>query len=288
MRLTIILAWMIFVTGCSSLVPTPEAPEMTSAQAEKAWATVLKKHVDNQGRVDFRGLGASPADLKGYVRYVSRVDKASLTDPRARLAFYINAYNALSMYNVIYSEYPEDLDGFFKRFGFFYKKKFQIMKEEMSLYSFENDLIRTENDPRVHVALNCMSAGCPRLPQTPFTTAGLEKELEREAKKFYNEPRNVRTDPKEKKVYISEILDFFTEDFLKKKPTLIEYVNLYRNEKVPADYKVEFIPYDWTIYKQPEKAKSLACTAVTKQCAESDYSPKSKAGRVVSGENTSP
>lgn len=254
------IAWLglvLGVIGCSSMVPTPDAPELTAAQAEKAWANVLRGYVDGEGRVNFRALGANSGDLKAYVRYVSKVDRKALTDKSARLAFYLNAYNALSMYNVIVSGYPEDLDGFFKRLKFFYSKKFTIMREEMSLYAFENDLVRKEEDPRVHVALNCMSAGCPRLPQTPFTGAGLERELEREAKKFYNEARNARTDAKEKKVYLTEILKFFTEDFLKKKPSLIEYVNVYRNEKIPKEFEVEFIPYNWTIYKQPEKAAAL-------------------------------
>jgi hypothetical protein len=248
-----LLALVGFLSGCSSLIPIPEAPLVSAKEAESAWGRVLTKYVDEQGRFDFVGVGKDMGDLKTYVHFISKADRKAMTNPQERLAFYLNSYNALSMYNVIVSDYPEDLDGFFKRLRFFVFKKYTIGGEEMSLYSYEGDLIRKEGDPRVHVALNCMSAGCPRLPREPFTASRLEAQLEREAKKFYNEERNVRTDPAKKIVYISEILDFFTEDFLAKKPTLIEYVNQYRNEKVPSDYEVEFIPYDWTIYKQPTK-----------------------------------
>ncbi len=243
---------LLLLSGCSTLIPVPDAPEADAKQAEDAWSRVLQKHVDSEGRIHFKGVGNDMKDLTTFVRYVSKVDRASLSDKNLRLAFYINAYNALSMYNVILREYPEDLDGFFKRVKFFALRKFIINREELSLYTFENDFIRKEGDPRVHVALNCMSAGCPRLPREAFSGPKLEAQLEREATKFYNEERNVRTDDKEKIVFISEILDFFTDDFLAKKPTLIDYVNQYRKVKVPSDYEVKFIPYDWTIYKQPE------------------------------------
>ncbi len=252
-RLLLCALALLLFSGCSSLIPVPDAPEATPKLAEEAWARVLKSYVDEEGRVDFIGLGKNLGDLKVYARYVSKADTKNMVSGDARLAFYLNAYNALSMYNVILYGYPDDLGGFFTRAKFFALRKFTIAGEERSLYSFENDIIRKVGDPRVHVALNCMSAGCPRLPREPFSTLALEAQLDREAKKFYNEPRNVWTDAKEKVVHISEILDFFTADFLAKKPTLIEYVNGYRREKVPADYKVTFIPYNWTIYKQPVK-----------------------------------
>lgn len=50
---------------------------------------------------------------------------------------------------------------------------------------------------------------------------------------------------------LSEILKFYTEDFLAEAPSLAAYVNKFRDHKVPDDYKVEFIPYDWTINRQP-------------------------------------
>ncbi len=245
------LGCLILLSACSSMVPVPEAPDVPQKTAEEGWARVLKQNVDSEGRINFVAVGKKIGDLKAFVRYISKVDEKSFANQNDRLAFYLNAYNALSMYNVIISDYPEDLDGFFKRFSFFYKKRFTVMRQEMSLYTFENEYVRKMGDPRVHVALNCMSKGCPRLPQEPFVGSTLEAQLEREATKFYNEPRNVRTDAAHKKVFISEILSFFTKDFLAKSPTLIDYVNRYRKEKVPADYEVEFIDYDWTIYRQP-------------------------------------
>jgi len=49
---------------------------------------------------------------------------------------------------------------------------------------------------------------------------------------------------------LSQILQFYTEDFTKKASSLIAYVNQYREDKIPAGWKVEFIPYDWTLNAQ--------------------------------------
>lgn len=123
----------------------------------------------------------------------------------------------------------------------------------MSLYDYENKIIRKQGEELVHFALNCMSAGCPRLPRYPFPSENLQAELEKQANYFFSEERNLQIDNQKKLVRLSEILKFFTDDFLKKEPTLIGYVNKYVTTKIPQDYEVEFIPYDWTINAQPKK-----------------------------------
>ena len=49
---------------------------------------------------------------------------------------------------------------------------------------------------------------------------------------------------------LSQILQFYTDDFLKKAPSLVAYVNKYRQDKIPEAWKVEFIPYDWQLNSQ--------------------------------------
>ena len=126
-----------------------------------------------------------------------------------------------------------------------------LFRSAISLYEYENKVIRPLGDARVHVALNCMSVGCPRLPRTPFLPHTLQVQLDREARTFYNESRNVAVDPEARVLRLSEILDFYRGDFLAQAPSLAAYVNRYRVERVPEDYAVQFIPYDWTVFRQP-------------------------------------
>lgn len=250
---------IVLVTSCSTLVRMPEGrPALNAEQAQRAWGRVLKNFVNEKGEVSFSKLAQDKRDLDDYVAYVAKVGPKTqpkqFTDKNTLLAHYLNSYNALSMYNIVDSEIPESLSGL-KKVKFFYFKKFVIDGEEMSLYAYENDIIRKVGEERVHFALNCMSKGCPRLPRVPFTGKNLNKELAEQARFFFSEERNVRVDEKEKKVYLSEILDFFPKDFLNKAPSLIAYANLHRPKvkSLPETYEVDFIPYDWKVNNAERK-----------------------------------
>ena len=153
------------------------------------------------------------------------------------------------MHQVIETGIPASLSGLTK-VRFFALSKVAVGGQPISLYDYENKVIRALGDERVHVALNCMSVGCPRLPRAPFRAETLEADLQRESWWFFNEARNVAVDPARRVVRLSEILAFFPEDFLTKAPSLIAYVNRYRTEKIDETYRVEFIPYDWTVNRQ--------------------------------------
>lgn len=243
-----IAAIVLALLAACSTVPIPPPPN--AADADQAWARVLATHVDERGRVDFAGIAAHRADLDAYVAHIAVTPPAGIADPKDRLAYLINAYNALSMYNVLDSGIPERLD-LFGRLRFFVLKRVVIGGEAISLYDLENDKIRAVGDERVHFALNCMAVSCPRLPQVPFDGAILDRQLDAAAREFFAEPRNLTVDPARPEIRFSEILSFYTEDFLRKAPSLADYADRWRDDKLPKDYAVRFFPYDWTINRQP-------------------------------------
>ena len=253
MRPLAALVFALLLQGCASLVPPPQtAPP--AAEAGAAWSRVLDRFVDAQGRVDFARLARERADLDRYVAWVyanGPRNRADLFLDRARvLAFHINAYNALAMYSVLAADVPRSLAEY-GLLHFFWVRKVAIGGEAMSLYRYENAVIRRLGEERAHFALNCMAAACPRLPRSPFRAETLEADLEREARAFFAEARNVEVDHARRVVRLSEILDFYRDEFLAKAPTLLAYVNRHRVQPVPQDYRVEFIPYDWSVAARP-------------------------------------
>ncbi|MEP6802649.1 MAG: DUF547 domain-containing protein [Acidobacteriota bacterium] len=246
---------LVFAASCAVNVAAPRgastgpAAAATPAEADRTWARVLSKSVDETGRIDFAGIAKDREDLDAYVAWIGRVSPAntpaSFPTKESKLAYYLNAYNALAMYNVIESGQPKNLNAVKVRF--FYRNKLSLGGEKMSLYDLENKIVRPMGDPRVHFALNCMVRGCPRLPREPFRADQLEMELEATAQYFLNESRNVQMAADTQTVRFSQILQFYTEDFLKKSPSLVAYANRYREAKIPEGAKVEFIPYDWTL-----------------------------------------
>lgn len=246
-----ILALLVLVAGRFALVPAPQMPPTDAAAAQAAWSNVLIQFVNTQGEVDFAALSRNRVDLDRYVRFVADTQWNNITDVNERLAHMINAYNALSMFNVIESGVPASHAGW-RKFIFFVFRKFHIGGQVMSLYNFENDVIRpftrSLDDPRVHFALNCSAVSCPRLPNTPFSAFALDAQLERESKAFFAQPQNFRIDPVNNTVWLNETLKFYTEDFVPSQGrNLIEFANRYAPQPAPLDYAVRFTPYDWTI-----------------------------------------
>ncbi|MEM7404701.1 MAG: DUF547 domain-containing protein [Pseudomonadota bacterium] len=233
-------------------MPTSQGADATIDTS--AWARVLAQFVDAEGRVDFAGLNRAPADLDRYLEGVAEISPMShpdrFADTQAVLAYHLNTYNALAMRAILNEDIPETLGGLTK-YWFFGLKEHPLGGDSMTLHAYENDIIRKLGDPRVHFALNCMSVGCPRLPRTPFAAANLEQQLLAETRRFMAETRNVRVDHEERVVWLSEIFDFFPEDFLSVAPSLLAYVNRYRDEPVPENYDVRFVDYDWTVNRQP-------------------------------------
>ena len=235
--------------ACAITVPPPKTAAIEAAGAEAAWARVLARFVDAGGHIDFAALSRDRADLDAFVGYLAEVSPRSrpqaFPSDSASLAFDLNAYNALAMYNVLQSGIPKELGSIKVRF--FYRDRLRLGGRPTSLYTFENSVIRPLGEPRVHFALNCMVRGCPRLPRQPFDGERLDAQLDAAARLFFSEERNVRLDPSARTVFFSEILRFYTKDFLAKAPSLIAYANLYRETPIPEDWRVEFIPYDWTL-----------------------------------------
>jgi hypothetical protein len=240
------------LSACSSWVvlpsAEPDAPALSKPQAQAAWARVLSQYVNERGLVDFAGLAKAPQDLHAVVRYVATTKVELLATPSERLSYHINAYNALSMFNVIDLGLPASNASLASRYRFFIGRKHQIGGQTQSLYDYENLVIRKLGEPRIHWALNCSALSCPVLPREPFTAAMLDAELERESRAFFANVQNLRVDHNTRTVFLSEMLNFFPEDFVPTAaPNLIAYVKRYSPMPLDESYRVEFIPYDWTI-----------------------------------------
>ncbi|MBK8695361.1 MAG: DUF547 domain-containing protein [Deltaproteobacteria bacterium] len=246
------------------------APRVVLSRAELQVATsfpfsdydrLLRRFVDTEGRglVDYRGLRRERLELDRVLAFVAQAGPSSRPElyptENHRKAFFIAAYNASVWRNVIDRAPRSDIGAV--RLSFFYSTRYVIDGAEINLKDLEDQRVRAAfHDARVHFALNCASAGCPRLPNEAFTPERLDAQLDREARRFCNEARNVRVDTAARRVVLSKIFEWYAQDFAETERSRgradgdrITFINRYRAEgdQIPPGYTVEFVDYDWTI-----------------------------------------
>lgn len=231
---------------------------------------VLRTYVDAEGRVDYPRLKASRAPLDAYadsLGFCSPHNHPGRFPSRAHeLAYWINAYNALVLRGVIDGYPVSRIDELGGLDAFFRQRQFAVGGQALTLDQLENQIIRPQyRDPRVHFALNCGAAGCPALLGRAYTGEKLDSLLEAQTRRFAADARQVRFDPQRGTLHLSQILNWYGEDFLRgfpaapASPTLVDYLLLYlpaaqaRQLRERPDVEILFDEYDWALNIQPLK-----------------------------------
>ena len=239
-RVPIAAAVLVVVSGCATTMRIPDRGRLP--EAKDPWAQVLRDHVHDQGQTDFRSLKKDPALLTEAARRVGKRKLEDLQTDEELLTYYINGYNTLAMYLAVTSGHRPE-----QKIRFFVLTKINVAGEYMSLYQLENDVIRPLGEPRIHFALNCMVKDCPRLPNVPFRAETLDAQLQQAAEEFLNSEKHIRVEHKTKTVSLSPIMKWYREDFETPDQTLLDYINRYRDDAIPDEFKIKWLPYDWTL-----------------------------------------
>lgn len=196
-----------------------------------------------EGRVDYAAVKRAPKDLDRVVHLIEAMDRSSLAAAEEQ-AFLVNAYNVLTIKAVV-AQYP--INSPLEVEGFFDQAMHIVARQEMTLNDLEKkDLFGKFPDARLHFVLVCAAQGCPILISEVYTPSLLNEQLDRQTRLALNSPQHVRLDPTARKVFVSELFSWYEQDFTRE-GSVIDFINGYRNEPIPADYSVEYIPYDWSL-----------------------------------------
>ena len=217
---------------------------------------VLQKYVDSQGRVNYAGLKNDPGTLESYLDLLAVGAPSDKATFQTGLAFWINAYNALTIKGVL-DHYPTTSVRKIKLFGgFFSRIKFQVGGRSYTLDNIEHDIIRSEfGDPRIHFALICASLGCPILENRAFVPETLEKRLDNATANFINNPEKVRLDRENGVLHLSQIFEWYAEDFGDTHDSVINFISKYLPEAdaaflARAEMQIQYLQYDWRLNAQ--------------------------------------
>lgn len=226
------------------------------------WTRILRTWVDEEGLVDYAGLQAEGrSDLRAFMDAIAGVDPAELDSDAHRIAFWINAYNATVLWQVV-EAYPldsvRDVGSLWGLIGGFFKVENRVAGADRSLDDIEHGILRARYpDPEIHWTLVCAAFGCPRLIRRPYVADDLEPLLEELAHEFLAQPRALRVDREAGVLHLSRYFDWYGDDFRAEAGTIVDYVLQYAPEDAAAwirdrrdELEVEFIEYDWTLNDQ--------------------------------------
>lgn len=208
--------------------------------------SLLQKHVTKSGIVDYKAFKNDEAKLDSYITYLEKTSPDASWSKNKQKAFWINAYNAYTI-KLILKNYPlKSIMNIKEKGKSAWKIPFaKVGGKTYTLDHIEHEILRKKLfDPKIHVGVNCASGSCPKLGNVAFTEANVEAELIKLMKAFVNDP--TRNKIGKKKVQISEIFNWFKDDFTKN-GTVIDYLNKYSKTEIKSNAKISYLKYDWSL-----------------------------------------
>jgi hypothetical protein len=246
-----------------------------------AWDALLGRHVKlaadgRSSRVDYAGFMVDRAALGTYLKSLSAVSAAQYagwTKPQ-QYAFLANAYNAFTVEKIL-TRWPniKSIRDFGTLIGNPWKDRFfTLLDKPQHLDGIEHETMRAPgvfDEPRVHVAVNCASIGCPLLDRKALvgsTAAALDAQLDDLMRRFMADRTRNRFNAKTKTLELSKIFDWYADDFRKGGTSFLGFAGFASVAEVGARYaalladseadrallrgpevRVGFLDYDWAL-----------------------------------------
>ncbi|MBC8119969.1 MAG: DUF547 domain-containing protein [Burkholderiaceae bacterium] len=218
-------------------------------------------------RLNYAGVTKDRNALSAYLQSLSAVTPAQYASwsKAQQYAFLANAYNAFTVEKIL-TRYPNirSIREFGTVFGNPWKDRFfTLLGKPQSLDGIEHETMRASgvfNDPRVHVAVNCASIGCPMLNDRALVPEKLDQQLDELFVRFMSDRSRNRYSPESKAVELSRIFDWYAKDFSvghRGFSSVNDVVARYADQlaDTPADrallrsgaVSIKFLEYDWSL-----------------------------------------
>ncbi len=251
---------LLTLAGCSSGLQTfqPVDPIPPDRVSHQVWGHIVQAHV-HDGQVDYPAIQAE-GKLDGYLRDLNRIDPTGLARRKDQLAFWINAYNAFAVKGILDRYSPMTLWG---RYRYFIGRDYRVGGAAINLYDLERRvLIEQFREPLIHFAIVCASTSCPKLQPWAYQPDQLDRQLDRVARAFINDPTRNRFDRTQKTASLSMIFDWFEKDFAGAAGSVLAYIARYvddpelAKELTQPGYRIEYLEYDWSLNGIPPVERS--------------------------------
>lgn len=231
-----------------------------AAESHGLLTEILRDYV-HDGLVDYKTLRADRR-LDRYIQQLAHTDPDRIDSEKARLAFYLNAYNAYTL-KIICENYPVKSINDLHRGGLILGKVLKrtmwdrpfvtINNHKTTLNAIEHQIIRPVfKDPRVHFALVCAAKSCPPLRSEAYEGDKLDEQLNEQARKFLADRSKNSFDNKNKVASISKIFTWFAQDFGGTDEKVLAFIaNFLPEENAElSSWRIRYVEYDWSLNEQ--------------------------------------
>ncbi len=261
--------FFILLFSCNPPVPreeratNPPTEQIRNLDAVDLYNRLLRRHINRNGDIHYRGFQADSASLNLYIAHLESIDIHDTSYTRAdRMAHFINAYNAGTIYLII-QHYPiasiteigKERDGVENKSWIsdispettapFYIPVMRIANQPMSLNEIKNALRNSFDDPRFHFALVNGTHGAPKLAKSAYAGSVLNVQLEEAVRAFFQLPDKNRLSPN--KPMLAPLMRDFSEDFQTDSTSIVDFVNRYSRVRINQSAMPEFLSYDWRL-----------------------------------------
>lgn len=252
------------MSALALIVGWTAAPSVTAQEAtfdNGTWNTILETHVDENGWVDYKAVRAKHRDtLKAYIRDLGKASVDKLKSKEEKMAFWINAYNAVCVQTLLDNDIPESVPRavFFGK-NIFKERTYRVGGKIRSLEDIEHGILRkVYKDPRIHATLVCGASSCPRLRPEAYSGEKLNAQLDEESQRWVqvgkdkSGKRKNRLDRASKTYYVSKIFDWFEGDFGRGEAGVLNFLKKH-GSKEDAEFlnrnkvRIKYLDYSWKI-----------------------------------------
>lgn len=276
----------LLVASCGGPSDSPPSTSTPIAVSDgpftyDTYNALLHEYASDEG-VDYAGLQDSRVELDKFVAAMGAIERTTYDSwsKGEKLALWINAYNAVTLKYII-ENYPIEKGGILSGAlypansirqidGIWDALTTPVVGKELTLDAIEHEILRAEfGEPRIHVAIVCAAASCPPLRNEAFLADRLEEQLADQSRLFLASPDNFRIERgeagKKGRVMLSEIFDWFGDDFVKrfadggpisghsaKERAVLNFIYPYTVEAdarylATESYAIGYQKYDWSL-----------------------------------------
>ena len=211
--------------------------------------------------ITYTAWKASRTDRKSlntYLQSLSRGTPAKPASRNAKLAFWINTYNAVTIEGIL-QEYPTTSirNHTARVFGYNIWQDLPLIvgDKQYSLEQIEHEVLRKMNEPKIHFAIVCASIGCPRLRNEAYTPSQIDEQLADNARDFFSRRKNLQVDTTQRTLKLSSILSWFDDDFGSTQAKQLQTIKPYLPKAAQSlihggNVSISYLDYDWSLNDQ--------------------------------------